>query len=138
VRPSPDAWVRRGTIADAGERNRRGRGIGYGSDFRMQTPPHTRPSLLLRIRDAEDREAWTQFIDVYAPLVYRLTRRYGLQDADAADLTQDVLHAVSRSARKLEYDPERGSFRAWLFTIARNKVRNFLVRRKRRQERDGV
>jgi RNA polymerase sigma-70 factor (ECF subfamily) len=85
-----------------------------------------------------DRDAWLQFVDIYAPLVYRLARRHGFQDADAADLTQDVLHAVSRAARNLDYDPKRGSFRAWLFTVARNKVRSFLARRKRRFQRDGT
>src|SRR5947209_8705553 len=98
----------------------------------MTTPPTTRPSLLLRLRDAGDREAWAQFVDVYAPLVYRLARRRGLQDADAADLTQDVLQAVSRGVRHLEYDPHRGTFRAWLYTVARNQVHKFLAARQRR------
>lgn len=103
----------------------------------MQTPPLTRPSLLLRIRDAQDRDAWLQFVDLYAPLVYRLARRRGLQDADAADLTQDVLQAVNRAAHRLEYDSERGSFRAWLFTVTRNKIHSFLAACKRRGRRQG-
>ena len=98
----------------------------------MTSSPHTRPSLLVRIRDAADREAWRQFVELYAPLVYRFARRRGLQDADAADLTQDVLHAVARSSERLEYDPRRGSFRGWLFTVARNKLHTFLKRRVRR------
>ena len=61
----------------------------------MTTPPPTRPSLLVRIRDNGDREAWRQFVDLYAPLVYKFARRRGLQDADAADLTQEVLQAVA-------------------------------------------
>src|SRR5215469_459479 len=97
----------------------------------MTTSPHTRPSLLVRIRDAADREAWRQFVELYAPLVYRFARRRGLEDADAADLTQDVLQAVARGSARLEYDPRRGTFRGWLFTVARNKLHTFLKRKQR-------
>ncbi len=97
------------------------------------TPPHTRPSLLVRLRDAADHEAWRQLVELYAPLVYRFVRRRGLQDADAADLTQDVLRAVAAAIDSFEYDPRRGSFRGWLFTVARNKLHTFLKRRQRRQ-----
>jgi RNA polymerase sigma-70 factor (ECF subfamily) len=100
----------------------------------MTTPPLTRPSLLVRIRDAGDREAWRQFVEVYAPLVYKFARHRGLQDADAADLTQDVLQAVAGASKRLVYDPERGTFRAWLYTVARNKLRNALIARQRRHE----
>ena len=97
----------------------------------MESSPQTRPSLLVRIRDAGDRAAWLQFVDLYAPLVYRFGRKRGLQDADAADLTQEVLQAVAAASRRLEYDPCRGTFRGWLFTVARNRLHNFLLRRKR-------
>jgi RNA polymerase sigma-70 factor (ECF subfamily) len=100
----------------------------------MPDAPATRPSLLVRIRDPLDAAAWAQFVDVYAPLIYGYARRHGLQDADAADLTQDVLRAVAAAAGRLEYDPRRGSFRGWLFTVVRNDLRTFLDRR-RRQER---
>src|SRR5436190_1846679 len=55
----------------------------------------TRLSLLVRLRDARDDGAWAQFVELYAPLVFGFARQHGLQDADAADLTQDVLQAVS-------------------------------------------
>ena len=90
----------------------------------MSDGPATRISLLVQLRDAR---AWAQFVDVYAPLVFGFARRHGLQDADAADLTQDVLQAVSRGIRRLDYDPRRGTFRGWLFTVVRNKLRNFLA-----------
>jgi RNA polymerase sigma-70 factor (ECF subfamily) len=85
----------------------------------------TRPSLLVRLRDARDELAWSQFVEIYAPLVYGFARKHGLQDADAADITQDVLRSVSVAAKKLEYDPHRGSFRGWLFTVVRNRLHDF-------------
>jgi RNA polymerase sigma-70 factor (ECF subfamily) len=88
----------------------------------------TRPSLLLRLRDAGDREAWQAFVDIYGPLIYRHSRRRGLQDADAADLTQEVLFQVSRSIQTFEYRPEQGRFRDWLGTVTENRIRTFWTR----------
>src|SRR5262249_9910709 len=51
--------------------------------------------------------------------------------------TQDVLRAVARSAGRLEYDPARGSFRGWLFTVVRNQLRNFLASPARRCQGTG-
>jgi RNA polymerase sigma-70 factor (ECF subfamily) len=97
----------------------------------MADAPPTRPSLLLRIRDAGDHRAWTQFASVYAPLVYGHARKRGLQDHDAADLTQEVLARVARAVRGLEYDPRRGTFRGWLFTIVQRELIDFLTARRR-------
>jgi RNA polymerase sigma factor (sigma-70 family) len=91
----------------------------------MPDAPQTRLSLLLRLRDPRDHEAWAQFVDVYAPLIYGYVRKRGLQDADAADLTQACLRQVAVHVGSLEYDPQQGSFRGWLFTIVRNRLRNF-------------
>lgn len=88
----------------------------------MPHVPPTQPSLLVRLKDAHDREAWERFVDLYAPLVYAFVRKRGLQDADAADLTQDVLRQVASAAKSLIYDPRRGSFRGWLFTVVRNRL----------------
>ena len=100
----------------------------------MADSPSTRPSLLVRLRDSQDHEAWTQFVNVYGPLIYGFARRQGLQDADAADLTQEVLQAVAGAIRGLDYDPTRGSFRGWLFTVVRSRLSNF--RRRRRSHLD--
>ena len=78
----------------------------------------TRLSLLLRIRDADDAESWAGFVQIYAPLIYRYARRTGLQDADAADVTQDVLRVVSESIQRFDYDPAVGRFRGWLKKVA--------------------
>jgi RNA polymerase sigma-70 factor (ECF subfamily) len=98
---------------------------------------HTRPSLLVRVRDAADAEAWTTFVDLYAPLIYRFARRRGLQDADAADLTQEVMGEVARSIRAFEYQPQRGRFRDWLLLITRRRLGRFFQRRTRRAEEVG-
>jgi RNA polymerase sigma-70 factor (ECF subfamily) len=97
----------------------------------MEREPTTHVSLLVRMRDARDRTAWAQFVDVYGPLVYRYVRRRGLQDADAADVTQDVLRAVARAIDGFRYDPTRGSFRGWLFTTTRHELYRFQVARAR-------
>src|SRR5206468_1749368 len=89
----------------------------------------TRPSLLVRLRDPKDRAAWQQFVHLYGSLVYGFVRQRGLQDADAADLTQDVFLAVSQAAGRGQYDASRGSFRGWLYGITRNKLAKFLRRR---------
>src|SRR4051794_28075980 len=97
----------------------------------MEQPPATRASLLVRLRDPQDGEAWRQFVQLYASVVYGFARRRGLQDADAADLMQDVFRAVSAAIGRLDYDPQRGSFRSWLYTVTRSKLYNFLDGQKR-------
>ncbi len=96
----------------------------------MEQSPQTRPSLLLRIRDFRDEDAWNQFIELYAPLIYGYLRKRNIQDADAGDLTQDVLSSVTSTANDFTYDPQRGSFRGWLLTVTRNKMLNFVSRKK--------
>ena len=104
----------------------------------MSESPTTRLSLLVRLRDAHDRLAWEQFVGLYTPLVYGFARKKGLQDADAADIAQDVLTSVAQQMRQWEFDPQRGSFRGWLFTIARNRLRNWLASPARRINGSGA
>jgi len=91
----------------------------------MAEAPPTRGSLLVRLRDSGDQAAWRQFVEIYAPLIFGFFRKKGVQDADAADLTQDVLAAVARALRDFEYDPRKGSFRGWLFTAVRHRLQRF-------------
>ncbi len=103
----------------------------------MAEIPATRASLLLRLRDPHDEAAWTQFVELYAPVVYGYARKQGLQDADAADLCQEVLRAVAGAVGRLDYDPERGAFRNWLFTVVRRKLWNWRAAQQNRTPGSG-
>ncbi len=67
----------------------------------MNDSPATHPSLLVRLRDRGDDRAWTEFVEIYTPLIEGLARRKGLQAADAADLVQEVFGAVAACDRPL-------------------------------------
>jgi RNA polymerase sigma factor (sigma-70 family) len=99
--------------------------------------PVTRLSLLVQIRDGTNRAAWQEFARLYGPMVYGFARKRGLQDADAADMMQDVLRAVFSAIGRLDYDRSQGTFRGWLFTITRNKIFNFLAARRARPQASG-
>jgi RNA polymerase sigma-70 factor (ECF subfamily) len=91
----------------------------------MADIPATRPSLLVRLRDPRDEAAWSEFVDRYVPVIYGYARKQGLQDADAVDLAQEVISSVAGAVGRLEYDPSRGRFRRWLFTVVRRKLSNW-------------
>jgi RNA polymerase sigma-70 factor (ECF subfamily) len=86
----------------------------------------TSATLLERLRqDAADQDAWAHFVRRYGPQIYRWCRRWGLQEADAQDVTQTVLTKLSQKLRTFSYDPAR-SFRAYLRTLARYAWCDFL------------
>src|SRR6185369_14392712 len=99
--------------------------------------PLTRASLLVQVRDGTNHAAWQEFIKLYGPVIYGFARKRGLQDADAADLMQDVMRSVSAAIGRLDYDRGQGTFRGWLFTITRNKVFTFLSARRIRPQGSG-
>lgn len=100
----------------------------------MSVAAVTRPSLLLDLRDAENSQAWENFVQIYSKLIFGFCCQRGLQPADAADVTQEVLKSVARTIQRFEYDPSKGRFRSWLLTVTRNKLNNFLAAGQRRPE----
>ena len=95
----------------------------------IPSPPETRPSLIVRLRDAADVAAWDEFVAIYGPVVYRLALRQGLQATDADDVVQQVFAAVAQSVHQWLERPQRGRFRGWLLTIARNIAIKTLIRK---------
>jgi RNA polymerase sigma-70 factor (ECF subfamily) len=91
----------------------------------------------VQLRDGANHGAWQEFMKLYSPMVYGFARKRGLQDADAADLMQDVMRSVSTAIGRLDYDRQQGTFRGWLFTITRNKVFNFLSAKKGKAQASG-
>jgi RNA polymerase sigma-70 factor (ECF subfamily) len=85
----------------------------------------------------KDEQAWREFLEIYEPLIERLARRRGLQHADARELVQEVLVAVSGAIDRWDPDEAKGSFRGWLSTIARNLTINLLKREGRHTRGSG-
>jgi RNA polymerase sigma factor (sigma-70 family) len=97
----------------------------------MSAAPPTRPSLLLRLRDVEDQEAWREFVHLYTPLVFGHCRGHGLQEADAADVAQEVMQVAASALPEFQYDAQRGKFRGWLLQTTRNRLYKFFARQHR-------
>ena len=95
-------------------------------------PLPTRETLILRLRDPEDDASWSEFAEIYTPLLYGYCKKRGIQQADAADIAQDVMRSVALAMRRFEYDPEKGKFKAWLFTAVRHAIGRHFKNLKRR------
>jgi RNA polymerase sigma-70 factor (ECF subfamily) len=85
----------------------------------------TSASLLERLRCQPDDASWRRLVDLYTPLLRGWLRRHLVPHADADDLVQEVLAVLVRELPHFEYDPARGSFRAWLRAITVNRLRLF-------------
>lgn len=91
----------------------------------------TSVSLLARIRrDPSDQAAWGEFVKRYAPKIYGWCRQWKLQEADAEDVTQNVLAKLASKLRSFDYDPAL-SFRGWLKTVTVHALSDFLAERRR-------
>jgi RNA polymerase sigma factor (sigma-70 family) len=90
----------------------------------------TSATLLSRVRSPLDQEAWNEFVEHYGRRIYGWCLKWGLQEADAEDVTQDVLLRLASKMRGFAYDPSR-SFRGWLRTLTHHAWSDFLEDRKR-------
>ncbi len=88
----------------------------------------TQLSLIHRLRNADDHEAWMAFVEIYYPTIVRSLQIKGLQLADAEDAAQQVLMSVARALKERPHDPDRAKFRSWLEVVTRNTALNALQR----------
>jgi RNA polymerase sigma-70 factor (ECF subfamily) len=90
----------------------------------------TSATLLARLRQAPaDQEAWQRFTESYGRKIYGWCRQWNLQEADAEDVTQNVLIKLADKLQRFVYDPQK-SFRAWLKTVTRNAWNDYWDGRK--------
>lgn len=79
----------------------------------------------------DDAEAWREFVQLYTPLVFAHCMRHGLQEADAADVAQEVMRVAAQVMPEFQYDAQRGKFRGWLLQTARHRLYKHFERQRR-------
>lgn len=84
-----------------------------------------------------DPEGWSRLVHTYGPIVYRWCRASGVPESDAADVVQDVFTSVARSIADFQPQKQTGSFRSWLATITRNRVRDYFRKQSLREQAAG-
>ncbi len=94
----------------------------------------TSASLLERLFDREDSEAWRRLVDLYTPLIRGWMGRNGVPASDADDVTQDVLGVVARELPGFRHNGRVGAFRAWLRAITTNCLRRAWREQRRRRD----
>lgn len=90
----------------------------------MANEVSTSRSLIRRVQ-SRDTAAWQTLAELYAPLVFGWIRRVGLNENDAADVSQNVFQTLLRSIDRFGYQSPGSTFRGWLRTVALNEVRQF-------------
>ena len=77
----------------------------------------THTSLLARLTEGKDADAWREFCARYGDLIRGFAGRQALQAADCEDVLQEVLLGMSRAMPGFEYDRSKGMFRSYLKTV---------------------
>jgi len=78
-------------------------------------PSRTHASLLIRLRDNADQQAWEEFHERYAPMIRGWCRHWFPRELD--DMVQEVLTRLVSSLKNFEYEPGKGRFRGYLKTV---------------------
>jgi len=90
----------------------------------------TRWSLIGRLKDLDDQQSWQEFFDGYWRLIYSVALKAGLNDADAQDVVQATVISVAKKISEFKADPAAGSFKSWLFTLTRWRIKDQIRKRK--------
>ena len=85
--------------------------------------PRTSATLLERLRDRADSDAWARMVEIYTPMIRLWLGRYGLPEPDVDDISQTALSSVVASLHNFHHNGRVGAFRSWLRTITVNSIR---------------
>ena len=99
------------------------------SSMPRNEPIPTRASLLQRLKDLGDQTSWNQFYDLYHGLIFSVARRAGLTELEAGEVVQETLISVAKKMPEFSYKPGKDSFKGWLLTVTRWRIRDQLAKR---------
>jgi RNA polymerase sigma-70 factor (ECF subfamily) len=96
----------------------------------------TRRSLIDRLSNLEDNRTWREFFETYWRLIYSVARKAGLDQFEAEEAVQETVISVVRKIPEFRYDPNVGTFRGWLLTLARWRIADQFRKRQSKQAID--
>ena len=97
----------------------------------------TRPSLLHRLKEGDDVEAWQEFYRVYGKLARDFAIKAGLTDSEADEVVQETAIGVARHLPGFNYDPKVCRFRTWLLNQTSWRIKDQIKKRGRRVQATG-
>lgn len=86
-------------------------------------------SLVARLKNLADQDSWSEFDELYRPLILRVALKAGLRADEAQDVVQETMRTMTKHIQTFVADPARGSFRAWLLNLVRWRIADQLGRR---------
>jgi RNA polymerase sigma factor (sigma-70 family) len=98
-------------------------------DFQRADSLATRASLLERLKDLGDQDSWEQFYTTYRKLIFSFAVKHGLSGTEAEEVVQETVITVARNLPEFRYDPERCSFKTWLFNLTLWRIQDQLRKR---------
>ena len=98
----------------------------------------TRSTLLVRLKDLDNQQAWQEFFDVYWVLLFNFARRAGLNEKDAEEVVMETVETVARKIEDFEYNRQRGRFKGWLLTMSASSWETASARKSIRPRRGWV
>jgi RNA polymerase sigma-70 factor (ECF subfamily) len=90
----------------------------------------TKATLLGRLKNSKDQSSWREFFDTYSNLIYGIARKAGLNEAEARDVLEATMAAVAGHMPRFRYDPNIGSFKAWLRNLTRLQIISLSLKRR--------
>ena len=76
----------------------------------------------MRLGDWKDQRSWDEFYRTYWRLIYSVAVKAGLREDEAWDVVQETVLTIAKQSLRNAYDPERGSFKMWLWNVTRWRI----------------